>query len=480
MSAFLSRRCPHRRLKKKVRPWGHSRSKRKRFGREDTAATKAHCYCAMKVIRHDDPGYARILKRLNRRSTPNATVRKVVSEILETTGTEGDAALTRFIEQFGGPRLKPSQLRVTSEELAAARAGLPKDVRKAIRSAKANVRAFARRSLRKSWFMKNREGAIVGERFDPFQRVGIYVPGGTAPLVSTAVMTCTLAQAAGVPEIAAVTPPARDGSVQDALLGALAECGATEVYRVGGAQAIAALALGTATIQRVEKIFGPGNAYVMEAKRQVFGIVGVDLLPGPSEILVIADDFAEPDWIAADLLAQSEHGKGSVGILLTDSQRVLDGVAACLPKQANLSGRRRELNLALRNAKLILVRDLKEAVALANAFAAEHVAIATERPGEIALELKTSGAIFMGGMSPVVAGDFLAGPSHELPTGGAGKGFAGLTADQFQHRTSVVMFDEHSLRASLPIIETFSKIEGLDAHARSASIRLRKVRAEDR
>ena len=228
----------------------------------------------------------------------------------------------------------------------------------------------------------------------------------------------------------------------------------------------------------VDKIFGPGNAFVIEAKRQVFGTVGVDLLPGPSEILVIADESAEPDWIAADLLAQSEHGKGSIAILLTDSSRVLDAVAASLRRQVNLSGRRNELGLALRNAKLVLVRELKEAVALANEFAAEHVAIATKRPGEIALGLTTSGAIFMGGMSPVVAGDFLAGPSHELPTGGAGKGFAGLTADQFQHRTSVVMFDEPSLRASLPAIETFSKIEGLDAHARSASIRLRDGRGK--
>jgi histidinol dehydrogenase len=432
----------------------------------------------MKVIRHYDSSYAKLLKQLNRRPTPDAGVSRTVSEVLRAVGKQGDAALVRFIEEFGGPRLKPAQLRVSSDELAAARAGLSSDVRKAITSAKRNVRAFARRSLRKSWFMKNKQGAIVGERFDPFRRVGIYVPGGTAPLVSTAVMTCTLAQAAGVPEVVAVTPPGPEGSVQEALLGALGECGATEVYRVGGAQAIAALALGTGTIPRVNKIFGPGNAFVIEAKRQAFGTVGIDLLPGPSEILVIADESAEPDWIAADLLAQSEHGKGSIAILLTNSNRVLDAVATSLRRQTSLSGRKDELSLALRNANLILVRELKEAVALANLFAAEHVAIATECPGEIALGLTTSGAIFLGGMSPVVAGDFLAGPSHELPTGGAGKGFAGLTADQFQHRTSVVMFDEPSLRASLPVIETFSKIEGLDAHARSASIRLRHGRGK--
>jgi histidinol dehydrogenase len=426
----------------------------------------------MHVICHRDPGYESILKRLNRRSTPDPTVRTTVSRVLEAVAREGDRALVRFTEEFGGPSLKTSRLYVTPAELSEANSALPKDVRKAILSAKANVRAFAKRSLRKSWFMKNKEGAVVGERFDAFQRVGIYVPGGTAPLVSTAVMTCTLAAAAGVPEIVAVTPSAKDGSVDAALLGALAESGATEVYRVGGAQAIAALAFGTETIRQVQKVFGPGNSYVVEAKRQVFGTVAVDLLPGPSEILVIADDSAKPAWIAADLLAQSEHGKGSIAILLTDSQRVLEGVVAAVERQLAVSGRPKELALALKNGLLILVRDLQEAVALANQFSAEHVAIATKRPGEIALQLTTSGAIFMGGISPVVGGDFLAGPSHELPTGGAGKSFGGLSAEQFQRRTSVVMFDESSLRASLPVIETFSRIERLDAHGRSASIRL--------
>jgi histidinol dehydrogenase len=426
----------------------------------------------MKVIRPGDRGYEKLLERLNRRMAPDPRVREVVSEILEAVANEGDEAVVRFTERFVGSRLDISRLSVTTAELSAARSGLPKDVRKAILSAKANVRAFAKRSLRKSWFMKNKQGAVVGERFDPFQRVGIYVPGGSAPLVSTAIMTCTLAAAAGAREIVAVTPSDMDGSVQPTLLGALAECGATEVYRVGGAQAIAALAFGTKTIRPVQKIFGPGNAYVVEAKRQVFGHVAIDLLPGPSEILVIADDSANSEWIAADLLAQSEHGRGSIAILLTDSPRVLEAVVASVNKQLGLSGRPKELALALKNASLVLVSDLEAAVALANQFSAEHVAISTKRPGEIALRLTSSGAIFLGAMSPVVGGDFLAGPSHELPTGGAAKSFAGLTADQFQRRTSVVMFDEPSLRASLPVIETFSRIEGLDAHGRSASIRV--------
>jgi histidinol dehydrogenase len=428
----------------------------------------------MQVLRPKDRGYAAALKKLNRRATPDPKVRDVVAGVIEAVSHRGDAALLEFTEKFGGPKLEPSQIYVTPAEIGAALRTLPSDVRKAILAARTNVKAFAKRSLRKSWFSKNKQGAIVGERFDPFQRVGIYVPGGTAPLVSSAIMTCTLAAAAGVPEIVAVTPAAKDGSVHPALLAALVECGATEIYRVGGAQAIAALAVGTKTIRPVQKIFGPGNAYVVEAKRQSVGHVAIDLLPGPSEVLVIADASANPEWIAADLLAQSEHGHGSISILLTDSAKVLAAVEKAVLRQVKLSARPKELSLALKHAALVLVEDLDTAVRLANEFSAEHVSIATEAPGMVASGLKTTGAIFLGGISPVVAGDFLAGPSHELPTGGAGKSFPGLTVDQFQRRTSVVMYDEDSLRASLPILETFSRIEGLDAHGRSAAIRLKK------
>jgi histidinol dehydrogenase len=426
----------------------------------------------MKTLRPDDRGYSAGVARLSRRSLPDPKVRDLVSKIVASIEKDGDDALVRYTKKFGGPTLAAAQIPISPAETAKALAELPRDVRRAISAARTNVRTFARRSLRKSWFMKNRQGAIVGERFDPFRRVGIYIPGGTAPLVSTAVMTCTLAAAAGVPEIVAVTPAGRDGTVHPALLAALAECGATEIYRVGGAQAVAAMACGTRTIRPVQKIFGPGNKYVVEAKRQVFGRVAVDLLPGPSEVLVIADRTANAAWIAADLLAQSEHGQGSQAILLTDSEKILKAVEKEVAKQIRLSARPKQLSTALKNATLVLVREMDEAIRIANAYAAEHVSIATDRPGEIALQLHSSGAIFLGGLSPVVAGDFLSGPSHELPTGGAGKSFSGLTADQFQRRTSVVMFDEPALRASMPYLETFSTIEGLDAHGRSAAVRL--------
>ena len=428
----------------------------------------------MQILRPKDKAYRRGIESLKRSYEADSAVRATVEEILGAVAKEGDEALLRYTKKFGGPDLAPYQIPVTPLEISEACNALPAETRKAIDAARSNVKAFAKRSLRKSWFMKNRQGAITGERFDPFQRVGIYIPGGTAPLVSTAVMTCTLAEAAGVPEIIAVTPAGPDGKVHPALLAALSRCGATEIYRVGGAQAIAALAHGTKTILPVQKIFGPGNSYVVEAKRQVFGKVAIDLLPGPSEVLVIADKTAKPDWVAADLLAQAEHGHGSQAILVTDSEKILTGVEKSVEKQTKLSKRPAELAKALKNTKLILVEDMEDAIRIANEYASEHVAIATEAPGEIALQLRTSGAIFLGGLSPVVGGDFLAGPSHELPTGGAGRSFAGLTADQFQRRTSIVMFDEDSLRASLPHIETFSAIEGLDAHGRSASIRLKK------
>jgi histidinol dehydrogenase len=428
----------------------------------------------MRMISYKDRGFARALAELNRQAEPRAEVRETVSEIIAAMRRKGDAALIDYSVKFGGPKLKPSQIRVTPAEIKKARASLTPEVKKAIAASIANVTAFAKKSLRKNWSMKNAQGAVVGERFDPLPRVGLYIPGGTAPLVSSAIMTCGLARAAGVPEIVAVTPASADGSVAPALLAALDLCGATEIYRVGGAQAIAALAYGTKTIRPVTKIFGPGNAYVVEAKRQVFGRVGVDLLPGPSEVLVIADAKANPIWVAADLLAQSEHGAGSVVILLSDSDKLIASVQKEIARQSRLSTRPQHLAKAMANAVLVRVRDVNQAVEIANGFSAEHVSLAVRKPDALAAKLNSTGGIFLGDISPVAAGDFLAGPSHELPTGGAGKAFAGLTAEQFQRRTSLVRYDSASLKKSLPIIETFCAVEGLDAHGRSVSLRLGK------
>lgn len=426
------------------------------------------------MISYKDRGFSRALAELNRQAEPRAEVRETVSEIIAAMRRKGDASLIDYSVKFGGPKLTPSKIRVTPAEIKKARDSLTPEVKKAIAASIVNVTAFAKKSLRKNWSMKNAQGAVVGERFDPLPRVGLYIPGGTAPLVSSAIMTCGLAKAAGVPEIVAVTPASADGSVAPALLAALDLCGATEIYRVGGAQAIAALAYGTKTIRPVTKIFGPGNAYVVEAKRQVFGRVGVDLLPGPSEVLVIADAKANPIWVAADLLAQSEHGAGSVVILLSDSDKLIASVQKEIARQSRLSTRPQHLAKAMANAVIVRVRDLDQAVEIANGFSAEHVSLAVRKPDALAAKLNSTGGIFLGDISPVAAGDFLAGPSHELPTGGAGKAFAGLTAEQFQRRTSLVRYDSASLKKSLPIIETFCAVEGLDAHGRSVSLRLGK------
>lgn len=423
----------------------------------------------MKILRHSQPGFAKAVAALKRSAEPTAEVRATVTDILTNVRKHGDAALIEYTAKFGGPTLKPAQL------VVAEGASVDAATKRAIATSHKNVFAFAKRSLRKSWSAKNAQGATVGERFDPFQRVGVYVPGGTAPLVSTAVMTVTLAAAAGCPEIVAVTPCDKDGKVNTALLYALHKAGATEVYRVGGAQAIAALAYGTKTIRPVQKIFGPGSPWVVEAKRQVFGQCAIDLLPGPSEILVLADATANPAWVAADLLAQAEHGHGSSILIVTDSAKLLTAVEKEIRAQAATLSRRDHLTEVLeQNAALILVSSLDEAVDIANDFAPEHISIVAKDEDALAKRILTSGAIFLGGYSPVAAGDFVAGPSHTLPTGGAGRAFPGLMADMFQRRTSIVRLDRKSLEKSVETIEQFSKIEGLDAHGRSARVRFEK------
>ena len=424
----------------------------------------------MIVLKPGSRGYKAALAALDRRAEPDPRVRETVTEIIAQVRKRGDEAVIELTEKFGGPRL--DRLQVTPAEFKAAGKRVSEKVRGAISLSYSNVHDFAAKSLRKSWTGKNKQGAKVGERYDPFERVGIYVPGGTAPLVSTAVMTCTLAVAAGVPQIVVTTPADKTGAVNPALLHALHVAGATEVYKIGGAQAVAALAYGTRSVAPVLKIFGPGNAYVVEAKRQCFGRVAIDLLPGPSEILVIADATANASWIAADLLAQAEHGRGSVVLFVTDSAKKLGEVEAAFESQlAKLSRQEHLREVAEQTTHLILVKNMDEAVKLANGFAPEHLTIVAKEDEKLAARIRTAGAIFLGGYSPVVAGDFVAGPSHELPTGGAGKSFPGLTVDQFQRRTSVVRLDRKSLGALLPAIQTFSEIEGLDAHGRSAEIR---------
>jgi histidinol dehydrogenase len=416
-----------------------------------------------RVFRYSEPKFAKQIAALNRHAQPEPARAAAVAEIIAEVREHGDAALVKYAKKFDGIDLAAGGLLLPSR--------LPKPpgpVVEAIDYAIRNVRDFSKFRKPRDWTRVNREGAIVGEKFDPLDRVGIYVPGGTAPLVSTALMTVTLAKEARVREIVVATPP----PVNEALHYALRTAGATEIFQSGGAQAIAALAYGTVSIARVQKIFGPGNAWVVEAKRQVVGAVAIDQLPGPSEIAVVADDTARADFIAADLLAQAEHGAGSQVLFVTPSAKLLADVERELTAQAAKLSRGKHLAGVLENGcVLVLVEDVGEAIGIVEDFAPEHLSLVIADGHRWAAHIRNAGAIFIGNYSPVAAGDFIAGPSHVLPTGGAAKAFSGLTIDQFFRRTSIVEYPQRALHRVRPHIETFCDVEQLDAHARSVTIR---------
>jgi len=416
-----------------------------------------------RILRYNQPQFAKHIAALNRHAEPAATRAAAVAEIIATVREEGDDALVKFAKKWDGIDMKRGDLLVPSRTPQP-----PQPVRAAVEYALRNVTTFSKLRKPRNWSRTNREGAIVGEKFDPLERVGIYVPGGTAPLISTALMTVPLAKEAGVREIVVTTPP----PVNETLVYALRTAGATEIYRVGGAQAIAALAYGTAGIARVQKIFGPGNAFVVEAKRQVVGAVAIDQLPGPSEIAVVADETARADFIAADLLAQAEHGAGSQVLLLTSCPKLLAAVESELARQAPMLLRGKHLSEVLeKGCTLVLVEDVGEAIGIVEDFAPEHLSLVIKDARQWAAHIRNAGAIFIGNFSPVAAGDFIAGPSHVLPTGGAAKAFSGLTIDQFYRRTSIVEYPQRALHRVRPHIESFCAVEQLDAHARSVTIR---------
>ncbi len=426
----------------------------------------------MKTIRYTDADFAATAAALNRRAEASDAVREVVTGVINAVRERGNTAVLEFTAKFDGVILTADQLRIPQAELEAAWEEAGIELKAALESSSRNVRTFAQRSLRQDWSQRNEQGALVGEVFHPFERVGCYVPGGSAPLVSTVLMTVAIAAAAGVPEIVVCSPCGRDGTVNSGLLAALKLAGATEVYQIGGAQAIAAMAYGTETIRPVVKIFGPGNSYVVEAKRQVFGVCSVDLLPGPSEVLILADDSGNAAFIAADILAQAEHGKDSMAGFITDDAGLLDAVVAEVDRQARTLTRQAQLKPVLEKSVFcMLVSSLEDGARLVNDFAPEHLSLVTTREEAILPLIRTAGAIFLGNHSPVAVGDFLAGPSHTLPTGGSGKSFPGITADMFQRRTSIIRLDRESCAKSVAAVSAFSSVEGLDAHGRSVAIR---------
>jgi histidinol dehydrogenase len=430
----------------------------------------------MNVISHREADFADQLRRMLAPSSLfDPAIEEQARAIIEAVRTRGDEALVELTERFQGARLTPDQFAVSQAEFMAASLQADASLRAAIAETAGNVEAFAKRSRRKDWSMRNGHGAQVGEKFDPFRRVGIYIPGGAAPLVSTALMTIPLARVAGCREIVVCTPCDRQGRVNPALLHAARGAGATEIYRIGGAQAIAAMALGTGAIGKVNKIFGPGNAFVVAAKRLLFGYAAIDLLPGPSELLVLADETARPACIAADLLAQAEHGSGHERVwLLTTSDKILRAVQKEIDRQLPRRARRELIERALaRNGWLVRVADMEQGIDLANQLAPEHLEVMCRQAARIMGRLVTAGAIFVGNDCPTVLGDYAAGPSHVLPAGGTGACFAGLTVDQFQRRTSVVKYNISALKKALGAVRKFSEMEGLDAHGWSAEVRFR-------
>lgn len=420
---------------------------------------------------------ARVVEFLSRPAF-DPTAEKVAAELLADIRARGNQAVLDAVKCIDGVELTPETMLVSKEELAAAEKAVPEDVKRNVQEAHRRVSAFAKAGMRPDWSIDTPHGGKLGERFLPLDRVGVYIPGGTAPLASTSIMTATLAQVAGVPEIVAVTPCAKDGTVNPVLLYALVIAGATEIYRVGGIQGVGLIAYGTETVKPVQKIVGPGGAYVTAAKRLVYGNVSLDQVAGPSEICVVADDTANPAWVAADLLSQIEHGTGKEKALLTtDSMALAEAVDAEVLKQLDICSRRDRMAPMVENGGLLIVvtPTIEEAADLASDFAPEHLEVLTKDPNSLLPHLKAAGAIFVGPWAPEPAGDFAAGPSHVLPTGGAAAKFSGLTVEDFRRRTSIIEYTKEDLEDAMPVIETFGAIEGLDAHTRSATIRMGRL-----
>jgi histidinol dehydrogenase len=412
----------------------------------------------------------------NRTAFPE-DIEKSVATILCDIRNQGDKAISEYALKFDNLTLTPDNVRVTQEEIDNAENLIDDDIKDAIQLAHENILSFSTQKLPEDWQYNPREGVTLGEKFIPLQRIACYVPGGTAPLVSTVLHTATMAKAAGVPEIVVTTKGSEDGSVNPAILYAAKVCGATEIYKMGGVYAVGALAYGTQTIKKVDKIVGPGNAYVTAAKKQVYGYTALDLVAGPSEIMVIADKNAPANFIAADLLSQAEHGSGfEQAVLVSDCPALLKKVEAEVLKQKELLSRAECIDKVVdQGIFLIEVADMDEAADVATQYAAEHLEIITDFPEDVAANVKAAGAIFLGPWTPEPLGDFVAGPSHVLPTGGSARYFNGLTVNQFFRRTSLVKYSKDALAREVGAMSAFAKAEGLDAHGRSGTIRFDSI-----
>lgn len=411
-----------------------------------------------------------LVERLAARSVAlDAELMSVVAAIVDDVRARGDEALIDYTARFDKVELK--ELRVSDEELRRCAAGADERVRRALREAIANVREFHERQVEESWTINPRAGVQLGQRITPLEIVGLYVPGGTAAYASSVVMNVVPAQVAGVERIVVTTPP-RTLSESPAVAAALVELNVDEVYAIGGAQAIAALAFGTKTVPRVDKITGPGNKYVAAAKKIVFGVVGIDAIAGPTEVVIVADDTARADFIAADLLAQAEHGEDASAVLITTSESLARSVAEEVERQMESLPRREIVEASLRDyGAIVLVETLDEACVLVNELAPEHVELLTSDDEAIAAKIRHAGAIFFGSYTPEAVGDYLAGPNHVLPTSRTARFSSALGVYDFVKRTSLLRYSKDAFVTAAESVAVLAECEGLIGHARSATRR---------
>lgn len=432
------------------------------------------------ISKSDKADMTELLSRLAVRSVAlDAELMKSVASIIDDVRQRGDLALIDYASRFDGVELKESELRTSEESLRRSAEQVDLHVLEALREAIRNVRTFHQRQIEESWEINPSEGIRLGQRITPIENVGLYVPGGTAAYPSSVVMNVVPAQVAGVKRIVVTTPP-RTLAENPAVAAALFELGVTEVYAVGGAQAIAALAFGTETVSRVDKITGPGNKYVAAAKKLVFGVVGIDAIAGPSEVVIVADHSARPEFVAADLLAQAEHGEDASAILITTSESLAQEVGEEIERQRATLSRRMIVEQSLTNyGAIIIVDDLDVACAIVNSLAPEHVELMTTNDDAVVDKIRHAGAIFFGAFTPEAVGDYVAGPNHVLPTGKTARFSSALGVYDFVKRTSMLRYSALALNAIAENISVLAECEGLTAHARSALIRTKDAEAHD-
>jgi len=420
------------------------------------------------------PGVAKALDRPPAAVDPE--IHRRVEEIVAAVRHKGDAALLEFTERFDRVALTAGELAVTPSELDAAEWTVGDATMRALRYAAGRIERFHRECAPRSWRMTDALGSRLGQEVRPIDRVAVYVPGGRAAYPSTVLMTVIPARVAGVREIVLVSPPSADKSLNAAVLAAARVAGVTEAYRVGGAQAVAALAYGTETIRRVDKIVGPGNVYVALAKSRVFGDVGIDMVAGPSEVVVVADDSADAVFVAADLLAQAEHDPMARAVLLTPSRALIDRVAREAERQLRALPRREIAGAALQaHGALVLTRSLEEAVEVANLLAPEHLELQVADPEALLSRVRNAGAVFLGRLTPEVVGDYVAGPNHVLPTGGTARFASALGTEDFVKRMSVIQYADAGLQEAAPHLAELARVEGLDGHGAAAAVRIERT-----